>query len=182
MVGCCHGENEHTAILKEDIVAAGQSKTPIVLKKYANELLEEWISGMSGAGQDGKISGSELRAQAKELLELLPDAARHNNFDNLEAAEWQPVREFLDGISRSRAQQGFTSAQTATFIFPLKNRCSTACRLSLQRPRRSWRLKSGPRRSCSMGWVFIPSRHIRNRAKTSSIVSRKKCSNSPRRW
>ena len=35
-------------------------------------------------------------------------------------APWTPVREFLEGISRSRAQQGFSAEETASFIFSFK--------------------------------------------------------------
>jgi rsbT co-antagonist protein RsbR len=99
-------------------MAGGQSQTPKVLKKYSAELLEEWTSGM--AAQDSRISASELRAQAKEFLELLQESASHGNLADIEGKEWSPVREFLDGISRSRALQGFTSSQTASFILSLK--------------------------------------------------------------
>ena len=36
------------------------------------------------------------------------------------AAEWKPVFDFLEGISKSRARQGLTSEQTALFILSLK--------------------------------------------------------------
>src|SRR5262249_23692953 len=36
------------------------------------------------------------------------------------APEWANVRELLNELSRSRARQGFTPAETATFVFSLK--------------------------------------------------------------
>jgi rsbT co-antagonist protein RsbR len=99
-------------------MAVGQSQTPNILKKYSSELLEQWMAGMTA--QDSRISVSELRAQATEFLDLLQKCASHGNLSDVEAREWAPVREFLDGISRSRASQGFTSSQTAAFIFSLK--------------------------------------------------------------
>jgi rsbT co-antagonist protein RsbR len=99
-------------------MAGGQSQTSSVFKKYSDELLEDWLSGM--AAQDSRISASELRAQAKEFLDLMQKSAGHGKATDVENAEWTPVREFLDGISRSRASQGFTSSQTASFIFSLK--------------------------------------------------------------
>jgi rsbT co-antagonist protein RsbR len=101
-------------------MAAGESQTPGILQKYSNELLEEWIKGMAAQGEDGRIAPSELRAQAKEFLQLLQEAAAHQNLSNIDGPEWKAVREFLDGISRSRAILGFTSSQTATFIFSFK--------------------------------------------------------------
>jgi len=100
-------------------MSAGQSKTQTVLKKYSNELLEDWTKGMT-AGGDGLVPASELKAQAKEFIDLLGQVLRAGNAADLEAPEWGPVREFLSGISRSRARLGLTSSQTAIFIFSLK--------------------------------------------------------------
>jgi rsbT co-antagonist protein RsbR len=63
---------------------------------------------------------SELREQCREFLSLLQDAARAGNLENVSGAAWAPVREFLAVISRSRAIQGFSPAETATFVFSLK--------------------------------------------------------------
>ncbi len=38
----------------------------------------------------------------------------------MDAAAWQPVREFLASISTSRARQGFSPSETATFVFSLR--------------------------------------------------------------
>src|SRR6185436_13853727 len=53
-----------------------------------------------------------------EFLSLLAQAAPHGT--DLDAAPWKPVRDFLDGISNSRAVQGFSAAETAMFVFSLK--------------------------------------------------------------
>jgi rsbT co-antagonist protein RsbR len=63
---------------------------------------------------------SELREQCREFLSLLQEAARTGNLENVSAAAWAPVQEFLAAISRSRAIQGFSPAETATFVFSLK--------------------------------------------------------------
>jgi rsbT co-antagonist protein RsbR len=63
---------------------------------------------------------SELQAQAQDFLRLLQEGAAHGNVTDIDRPEWDPVREFLDGVSRSRVAQGFSSDQTATFIFSLK--------------------------------------------------------------
>ena len=39
---------------------------------------------------------------------------------DIQSDAWRGVREFLERLSRSRAQQGFTSGETATFVFSLK--------------------------------------------------------------
>jgi rsbT co-antagonist protein RsbR len=100
----------------------GQSRTPGILKKYEKELLAEWVAELkaAGSGSDGRIGEAELQAQARDFLRLLQEAAQHGNITDADGKEWQGVREFLEGISRSRVAQGFSSDQTATFIFSFK--------------------------------------------------------------
>ena len=101
-------------------MASVPSVTFNILTKSSDEVLEGWLAGLAKTGLEGRIAPTELRAQAKEFLELMQQASRHKNVTDLDAAEWMPVKDFLDGISRSRAAQGFTSSETATFIFSLK--------------------------------------------------------------
>jgi rsbT co-antagonist protein RsbR len=72
-----------------------------------------------GLRNDRRISESELSEQTREFVSLLQAAPSADGSD-VDSAAWTPVWDFLEGISRSRAQQGFTSDETATFIFTLK--------------------------------------------------------------
>jgi rsbT co-antagonist protein RsbR len=91
-----------------------------ILSKYRDSLLTGWTSELArGLQSDHRISESELRDQAREFLSLIETAAGSGD-GVVESTPWEPVREFLDGISRSRAQQGFSSDETARFIFSLK--------------------------------------------------------------
>jgi rsbT co-antagonist protein RsbR len=103
-------------------MAKGKVKTAGVLRQYQKELLGEWLEQLqpAGAGADRRISEAELKAQTGELLKLLTAAAENGNVSDLGAAEWAPVREFLAELSRSRAVQGFTSDETASFVFSFK--------------------------------------------------------------
>ena len=47
-------------------------------------------------------------------------AARSGTIGNFNAPEWEPIKAMLSDISRSRAVQGFTPSETATFIFSFK--------------------------------------------------------------
>jgi rsbT co-antagonist protein RsbR len=102
-------------------MAKGESRLPAILKKHESDLLSEWTGDLAAAIQsgNGRISDEELRTQAREFLRMMQEAAQRGNVD-LESPEWRPVREFLEGVSRSRVTQGFTSDQTATFIFSFK--------------------------------------------------------------
>jgi len=90
-----------------------------VLKKFRAEILNDWTNDLAGSlKNDRRISDSELSGQLREFLTLFEVAVASGN--NVENAQWTPVRDFLDSISRSRAQQGFTSDETASFIFSFK--------------------------------------------------------------
>jgi rsbT co-antagonist protein RsbR len=102
-------------------MAKGHSKIADVLKKYESELVVEWTNELkvAGSGKEGRINEQELFTQAKEFVSLLQQVG-HGDVTNTNRPEWKAVGEFLEGISRSRVAQGFTSDQTATFIFSFK--------------------------------------------------------------
>jgi rsbT co-antagonist protein RsbR len=96
------------------------SRTPGVIRKHESDLLSDWLAEMKALGVDSRMSESELRAQAKEFLQLLPEATGNGKAGHLEGAEGAKLRDFLEQISTSRVVQGFNSAETATFIFSFK--------------------------------------------------------------
>jgi rsbT co-antagonist protein RsbR len=103
------------------LTAKEQVQTSDILKKAGGQLAGDWFQELRTAGSmDGKISESELKTQTTEFLNLLLAAAQDGDLSDLNRPAWVPVREFLDSTSRSRASQGFTADQTATFIFSLK--------------------------------------------------------------
>jgi rsbT co-antagonist protein RsbR len=93
-----------------------------VMKKNGRELQSAWTRDLTVALPSGKgrISGNELEAQTSEFLQLLAQAAEHSRGTDISAAEFKPLREFLEGVSRSRVLQGYTSDETAMFIFSFK--------------------------------------------------------------
>lgn len=105
----------------EEIMAKAQSRTAAVLMKYEDELLAEWMQQLraEGAGKDTRISDSDLHAQCREFLNLVQKAAQLGEVDT-NRPEWREINEFLESVSTSRIAQGFTSDQTATFIFSFK--------------------------------------------------------------
>jgi rsbT co-antagonist protein RsbR len=99
-----------------------KSKLPGVLQTYEEELLEEWIQEQlaSSLRRADLITESELRRQTTELLSALRAAIQSDNIADITTPQWNEVREILTALSRSRAQQGFTASETATFVFSLK--------------------------------------------------------------
>jgi len=66
------------------------------------------------------ISELDLRRQSTEFLALFTPACSTDNLTDITTPEWKPVLDFLGSVSRSRAIQGFSPSETATFVFSLK--------------------------------------------------------------
>jgi rsbT co-antagonist protein RsbR len=91
-----------------------------VLVKHEAAILDEWIKEMSGATRRSDlIKDSDLRTQCSRFLKLVRQGMESGSLD-LQSSAWQPVREQLEEISASRAQQGFTPTETATFVLSVK--------------------------------------------------------------
>ena len=101
-----------------------------VLKKSGKEIHAAWTRDLasSSAGGKGRISSNELDQQTAEFIKLLSSASEFAKASDISASEFKPIRDFLDGISRSRVQQGFSSDETASFIFSLKKPLFAALR------------------------------------------------------
>jgi rsbT co-antagonist protein RsbR len=66
------------------------------------------------------MSEAELERQSREFLSAFLEAASVDGTADINGPEWASVREMLARISQSRAEQGFSPRETATFIFSLK--------------------------------------------------------------
>src|SRR5580692_11641365 len=84
-------------------------------------ILPEWVDLQKKAGslQTGRITESELVSQSREFLHLLRDGLAKGGNDVSNPA-YGPARQLLGDVSRSRALQGFSPRETATFVFSLK--------------------------------------------------------------
>jgi rsbT co-antagonist protein RsbR len=111
--------------------AAGQTLRK-VLAQSQKELLAEWVQAQLAAAtlRSDLMKETELREQSRELLSLLQAAAESGTLQ-VDGANWVPVREFLARVSRSRAIQGFSPVETATFVFSLKQPLFTRLRTEL---------------------------------------------------
>src|SRR5262245_5568398 len=98
------------------------SVIPEIIKKHESDLLADWIQQQLSATtlRGDLMKEAELREQSRQFLNLASIAMRNGSLTDINAPTWSEVREFLGGISRSRARQGFSPTETATFIFSLK--------------------------------------------------------------
>ena len=97
------------------------SKIADLLQDNEAELLADWVKEqLATSRRRDLMDDAQLQTQSAELLRSIAAAARNGNLTDPAAPEWSDVRERLSEISVSRAKQGFTPAETATFVFSLK--------------------------------------------------------------
>jgi rsbT co-antagonist protein RsbR len=99
-----------------------KTRIPEVLERYEAEILAEWIKEQLAATtqRPDLMKESELHAQSTKFLKLLRDSIAGDNSMDIQQPTWGPVLEFVGEVSRSRAIQGFTPTETATFVLSLK--------------------------------------------------------------
>jgi rsbT co-antagonist protein RsbR len=99
------------------------TKIPEIVQKYESDILPEWIRYQLDATtlRRDLMKDDELREQSRTFLELFRKAlAAGNGNADVAGAGWSEVKELLGRISHSRARQGFSPSETATFVFSLK--------------------------------------------------------------
>src|SRR5215510_11945792 len=99
------------------------SKTADLIQKYEGEILQDWVQAQMIAvtSRPDLMQKAELQEQSRALLQTLAQALRTGaDVADTNGAAWQETREFLGSVSQSRARQGFSPSETATFVFSLK--------------------------------------------------------------
>ena len=95
---------------------------PQLIGDHHAKLLSGWLACQrrDGGFQSGQISGSGLTDQSTRFLTELRRGAEGGQFDDITTPQWSSTREILDEVSLARVTQGFSSSQTATFVYSLK--------------------------------------------------------------
>src|SRR5215813_4740089 len=100
-----------------------KSRIPEIIARRESDLLADWMREQLAATtlRGDLMKESELREQSRQFLGMVIRAASQQpSLDDVNASAWEDVREFLSRISRSRAHQGYSPSETATFVFSLK--------------------------------------------------------------
>ena len=88
-----------------------------LIAQNKDQILREWIVEMNDSARRGDLmKEGELRSQCTRFLDLLAQGTAGGG-TNLQSGAYDPMREMLAEISTSRAQQGFSAKETATFVF-----------------------------------------------------------------
>jgi rsbT co-antagonist protein RsbR len=96
------------------------SKIPEILRRHQVEILADWIRQQQSTAAVRGLRETDLRDQSHAFLAALREGVENGLSTDLQVPGWAAARDFLTEMSRSRARQGFTPVETATFIFSLK--------------------------------------------------------------
>lgn len=117
------------------MTTARASRLADIVAKHEPALLADWLREQMTAVtlRLDLVPEAELREQSGAVLGALREVLTRGGAVTGRGPEWAPVRDLLGEISRSRARQGFTPAETATFVFSLKQPLFARLRAELGR-------------------------------------------------
>jgi rsbT co-antagonist protein RsbR len=98
---------------------ASSSKLPEILRRHEGDILTDWMRHQltSTTVRGNLIREGDLREQSRTFLATLREAMEGDNLSDMDSSGWSAAREFVTEMARTRARQGFTPVETATFIF-----------------------------------------------------------------
>lgn len=92
-----------------------------LVRTHEAALLEAWVEEQSRlVAHTGRVEAAELRTQCRDFLAEFVACLEAGGGQNIGAEAWRSVREMLEQMGRSRLRQGFSSRQTALFVYSLK--------------------------------------------------------------
>ncbi len=103
-------------------MANASSRLPEIVKSRQDSILSEWMRDQLASVESRRdlINQPELERQSREFLDAFVQAAQTGSAGDVAGHGWDAVRDLLRRVSASRAVQGFSSSETATFVFSLK--------------------------------------------------------------
>jgi rsbT co-antagonist protein RsbR len=103
-----------------------------IVSQNEEQIRTEWIRDMGKSAQRTDLIGkAELEEQCRTLLNSVIAGIKTGGPGDLSAAGWNAARDFLQEISASRARQGFSPSDVATFVLSLKQPLFSAIRRAL---------------------------------------------------
>jgi rsbT co-antagonist protein RsbR len=104
-----------------------------IFKNQESSILNNWVaSQLSTNSQSEQLDAHAVKEQSRAFLSSLSVAVQQGVGDDTElaGAQWDEVRAYLANLSKNRAIAGFSSSETATFVFSLKQTLFTVLRES----------------------------------------------------
>jgi rsbT co-antagonist protein RsbR len=108
--------------------------TAKILQKKKKQILELWMKNqlVDFSLREDLMSNDELSVQSEELLDALLQTLGTASLEDAQSDAFEPVHEVLDGISLSRAKQGYSPRETGMFVFSLKDALQTVLQQELK--------------------------------------------------
>jgi rsbT co-antagonist protein RsbR len=104
-----------------------------IFENQSTQLLDAWVNQLQQHMRQKRLPETQLREQCQQFLRLFQEALTRGQTANIAGREWDEVRGVLAEICHTRARNGFSSSETATFVFSLKAVLFDELRASLQR-------------------------------------------------
>jgi rsbT co-antagonist protein RsbR len=103
-----------------------------IISRNEDQIRTEWLRDMSKSVQRTDLmSKTELDEQCRGLLNAVVAGVKSGSSTDITSAAWSQAREQLQSISASRARQGFSPSEVATFVLSLKQPLFAAIRRDL---------------------------------------------------
>ncbi len=100
-----------------------------IISRNADSIRKQWMAEMSGSVQRTDLmSKTELDEQCRAILESIIEGVKTSGPTNVSGPGWDTARQLLQEISASRARQGFSPTEVATFVLSLKQALFSAIR------------------------------------------------------
>ena len=103
-----------------------------ILKNQESFILGSWVDSQLAFSGRRDLDANEVQEQSRSFLSGLSTAVRHGYDDQLTGSHWDDVRALLSNLSKNRAIAGFSSSETATFVFSLKQPLFAALRIGFK--------------------------------------------------
>ena len=92
-----------------------------IIEKHQKDIQADWLRELATSTRRSDLmTDSEIQEQSTELLAGILEGVKSGELRDLDGRAWDRVREIIQAISASRARQGFTPSETATFVLSLK--------------------------------------------------------------
>ncbi|HEX4387343.1 MAG TPA: STAS domain-containing protein [Steroidobacteraceae bacterium] len=102
---------------------AAEESLIALLERQRGKILAQWLGELAsrtGGSAKARIAADLLARQANEFFSEFMHALATGSHADIGGDEWKAVRTFLEQLSTERVLAGFSSEETAIFIFSLK--------------------------------------------------------------
>ncbi|MCE7060295.1 STAS domain-containing protein [Dyadobacter sp. CY343] len=94
-----------------------------ILRKNKEKVLQLWLQAQQTETEfsNNFNTADELRAQSAEFVDLLLSTIDESNIQDFSPPGLESLTDYISSLTISRARQGFSPRETATYIFTLKD-------------------------------------------------------------